>query len=135
MIVLFAAIVICAIIGAVQEDRSFGDPLEGAAGGAAVGLLVGLVLNVFVAILWGGVNAHYTDITSKIEQKVVNNEAVFQFTTSDRKNWSLPTNETIVNTGDKAQIITYTASDASIWWTIFPNGNPQRSPQLVIPVP
>ena len=130
MILLIAGIVLGGIIGIASGIGSVsGDFVSG----AITGLFLALVVNGFVSMLWGGVNAHHTDITSKIEQKIVNNEAVFQFKTGSGE-WSLPVNGTVVQTGKTAKLITYTGSDASFWWTVFPNVDPKRSPQLVIPL-
>lgn len=131
MILIFAGIILGGLLGAASGEP-YGDPAAEGVVGAFMGILVALVLNVLVSTAWGGVDAHYADITSKVEQKVVNNEAVFTFKTG-KQEWSLPAKTTQINVGEKAQLITYTGTDAPFWWTVFPNVDPERSPELVIP--
>jgi len=105
--------------------------------GDVLGLIIGAVFAaVFVSfcttLFWAGSQAHYTDIATPIKTQVINGEAQLTFTDINNKMYVLPATAVISRVCERDQVVTYTATQPTWKWTVFPSLSPDHSHQPTV---
>lgn len=99
------------------------------ASGLVCGFFCAAFISFCVSLFWAGSQAHYTDLATPIETQVINGEAQLTFTDINNKMYAIPATAVVPRVCVKDQVVTYTSTQPTWKWVIFPSASPDRSDQ------